>query len=134
MPCCRRARATGLTSLSMSTKSPVIAALPSAVGWKFMTVTTPMAGSNATPISVMTSARRRHLEETAADIAPGPAKRLLDLLRVERWASRRGRRRAGRAQRCATGGQCLPERFGQLDGITVTLVVHVHHMRRHFVQ
>src|SRR5262249_42154029 len=41
---------------------------------------------------------------------------------------------AGGAQRCATGGQCLPERFGQLNGITVTLVVHVHHVRRHFVQ
>ena len=45
------------TSLSISTKSPVIAALPSAVGWKFITVVTPMAGSSGSPMPVMASAR-----------------------------------------------------------------------------
>src|SRR5437867_4112238 len=57
MPCCRSVLATAFTSLSTSTKSPVIAALPSVVGWKFITVTTPMAGSNGCPISVIDSAR-----------------------------------------------------------------------------
>src|SRR2546427_1000494 len=56
-PCCRSVLATAFTSLSISTKSPVIAAFPSLVGWKFITVTTPMAGSSAWPISVIASAR-----------------------------------------------------------------------------
>ena len=56
IPPCLRARATGLTSLSISTKSPVIAALPSASDWKFRTVVTPIAGSKGCPISVIDSA------------------------------------------------------------------------------
>ena len=34
-----------------------MAALPSAVGWKFITVTTPMAGRSGCPIAVIDSAR-----------------------------------------------------------------------------
>src|SRR5712691_10889336 len=129
MPCWSSVRATALTSLSIKTKSPVIAALPSAVGWKFMTVVTPMAGSNCTPISVITSARGTVTWNTP------PSSALPDLLGVEpRPRGRGGRRAAPATERRAAGGQCLAERRREFDRLAVARVVHVHHVRRHVVQ
>ena len=88
--------ATGFTSLSISTKSPVIAAFPSATGWKFRTVVTPMAGSNGCPISVMDSVRGTVTWNTPPPISrPDAPERLLDLLRDQgpaRWPARKERR------------------------------------------
>ena len=72
MPCCRSVRATGLTSLSSSTKSPVMAALPSPIGWKFITVAMPIAGRSGWPIAVIASARAAVTWNTPAPISrPG---------------------------------------------------------------
>jgi hypothetical protein len=51
MPFSRKVRSTGLTSFSVRTKSPVIAALPPPVGWKLMAMATPSgpAGVSAAP-------------------------------------------------------------------------------------
>ena len=42
--------------------------------------------------------------------------------------------RRGAAQRRPAGGQCLAQRLGQLDGVAVAFVVHVHDVRRHLVE
>ena len=57
IPLSRRARITGLTSLAIRTKSPVIAALPPLVGWKLIAVASPMDGGTSTPSAVTCSAR-----------------------------------------------------------------------------
>ena len=46
-----------------------MAALPSLVGWKFITVTTPIAGRSAWPISVIASARGTVTWKTPAPIS-----------------------------------------------------------------
>jgi hypothetical protein len=57
MPCVRRARSTGLTSVASRTKSPEIAALPWPVGWKLIAVAVPMAGGTSIPLSLIFSMR-----------------------------------------------------------------------------
>src|SRR6185312_15735131 len=57
MPLSRSALATGFTSLAVSTKSPVIAALPPPVGWKLMPIAEPIGGGTAMPSSLILSAR-----------------------------------------------------------------------------
>src|SRR5260221_158759 len=57
MPLSRKAFSTGLTSFAVSTKSPVIAALPDPVGWKLMTIPDPAAIGTSMPPSVILSAR-----------------------------------------------------------------------------
>ena len=71
-------------------------------------------------------ARDRHLEHAAAGVPSRAAQRLLDRLAVER-GPRRGRRRRGRwTQRRRAGRERLAERGGELHGVAVAFVVHVH--------
>ena len=77
-------------------------------------------------------ARHRHLEHAAADVAPGAAERLLDLLAVERRSRRR--RRPGGAERRGARRQRLAQGRRELDGVAAALVVHVHDVRRHLVE
>src|SRR6266436_2218239 len=55
MPLSRKVFKTGLTSFAVSTKSPVIAALPEPVGWKLMTIPEPAAIGTCMPPSVILS-------------------------------------------------------------------------------
>src|SRR5205085_1878012 len=56
MPLSLSALMSGLTSLAISTKSPVTAALPPPVGWKLMAVARPIAGGTSIPLSLTVSA------------------------------------------------------------------------------
>src|SRR5206468_12993411 len=79
-------------------------------------------------------ARYGDLEDAGAEVPSGAAERLLDGLRVKARAARRRRGRYRAAERRAARGQGLTERPRHLDGVAVSLVVHVHHVGRHFVQ
>ena len=57
MPLPLSALITGFTSSAVSTKSPVIAALPPPVGWKLMAMAEPMASGTSMPWSFGVSAR-----------------------------------------------------------------------------
>ena len=48
---------TGLTSLAINTKSPVVAAFPAPMLWKLMAVATPIAGGISTLSTVMAPSR-----------------------------------------------------------------------------
>jgi hypothetical protein len=48
---------TGLTSTAVNTKSPVVTAVPSVIGWMLMPVATPIAGGTVMPSSRIASER-----------------------------------------------------------------------------
>src|SRR5438094_6007165 len=134
-PCCRSVLATAFTSLSISTKSPVIAAFPSLVGWKFITVTTPMAGSNGWPISVIASARGAVTWKTPAPTSRPERPSACSMAFVSRVVPpRRGRSGCRAAEWRAARGQRLAEGARHLQGVAVSAVMHVHRVRRHLVQ
>jgi hypothetical protein len=69
----RSACMTGPTSLAVSTKSPVTAALPPPVGWKLMACADPIAGGTAMPILLdRVGARNAELVDRAIVAALGP--------------------------------------------------------------
>src|SRR5262249_13384488 len=74
------------------------------------------------------------LKNSAAGVPARPPDRLLDRLSVERWTRgwRSGRRRG--PEWCAARRERLAKRAGHLHRITVTAVVHVHHVRRNLVE
>jgi len=128
MPWSRRARITGLTSLAINTKSPVIAALPAPVGWKLIAVARPMDGGTSTPSAVICSARGTpNLVHTAVYLAV-IAEDLCDLRGVDAEASDRPRR-GRRAERRCGEGQSAVDRRRQLRRCAAAADVHVHHAR-----
>src|SRR5207237_10885098 len=64
------ALSTGFTSLAISTKSPVIAALPPPVGWKLIALAEPIGGGTSIPLSLIGSARdgRARSEEHTSEL------------------------------------------------------------------
>src|SRR2546427_154810 len=93
MPRARSVRATAFTSRSTSTKSPVMAAMPPAIGWKIRTVGPPMAGSSGGPAAEHPGHHGRHFlieeDQIAHDHRVGP-------LLLERRVRAEGERRLHR--------------------------------------
>ena len=80
----RSARMTGFTSSAVSTKSPVIAALPPPVGWKLMAVGRPSARPAELHAAFADRIAARHAELVdAAVILALDADDLVELRRVE---------------------------------------------------
>ena len=103
-PRCRSARSaliTGLTSSPVSTKSPVMAALPPPVGWKPMAVATPSRAGGRELHSVLgdrIAARHRELVDAAIGLSLD-ADDLIELGGVEIDRGRRRRLAAGGVER-----------------------------------
>jgi hypothetical protein len=121
--------------LSISTKSPVIAAFPSPGRLEVHHGDDPHAGEQRlSHLGDRFRPRHRDLEHAASDVPAGASEGLLDRFRIQGRAGRRcgsGRRAAeGRSTR----RQRLAKRARHPDGVAVPPIVHVHHVRRHLVE